>query len=443
MKKIILLVFVSILFSTAIVWGFIGPIVGHTNRSNSSSCNGKYVFASSKTIWVPDNFTLIQEAVNNACDGDTIFVRADTYYENVVVNKRVSLIGENKCNTIIDGNYSRTVIEVIANNVNITGFTTQNSGSTYPDSGIRLEGSSNNNISHNIITNNKFGIFVRYSSDNVLTDNIVSNNLHGIELMYSDENVLINNNASSNNAGVYFYGADNNMLTDNTVTNNNFGVVISHSGDNIIGNNVFSDNGWAGIRVLEQSSGNLLFNNTASGNLDGFELTYANDNTLVNNFASYNRRYGIQVAYSNSNVFVSNDVSNNVYGIRVSESSSNNTIYHNNFINNTWQEYILLSPLNTMWDKGYPSGGNYWSDYSGIDFYRGPYQNETGSDGIGDTPYIIDANNQDNYPLMECFTASHVVTIIPEFPTWTSTLLILMMLTVAIAVYKRRLVCCS
>jgi hypothetical protein len=53
-----------------------------------------------------------------------------------------------------------------------------------------------------------------------------------------------------------------------------------------------------------------------------------------------------------------------------------------------------------FWDIGYPSGGNYWSDYTSVDSYSGPYQNETGSDGIGDTPYIIDEDNQDNYPFM-------------------------------------------
>jgi hypothetical protein len=54
-----------------------------------------------------------------------------------------------------------------------------------------------------------------------------------------------------------------------------------------------------------------------------------------------------------------------------------------------------------VWDDGYPSGGNYWSDYDATDFYSGPYQNETGRDGIGDTAYVIDENNQDNYPLVK------------------------------------------
>ena len=99
-----------------------------------------------------------------------------------------------------------------------------------------------------------------------------------------------------------------------------------------------------------------------------------------------------------------------------------NSIYTNDFINNGRQVDVLTIGVNT-WDDGYPSGGNYLSDYSGTD---------SDGDGIGDTPYIIDENNQDNYPLMESV-------IIPEFPTWTTLLLMLILPAVALAVYKRRL----
>jgi hypothetical protein len=77
--------------------------------------------------------------------------------------------------------------------------------------------------------------------------------------------------------------------------------------------------------------------------------------------------------------------------------SSNNLVYHNNFLHNGYQAFN--TNLN-LWDNGYPSGGNYWNDYDGIDENGGQYQNETVSDGIGDTPYTVDVNNLDNYPLM-------------------------------------------
>ncbi|RLE47179.1 MAG: hypothetical protein DRJ31_09260, partial [Candidatus Methanomethylicota archaeon] len=81
---------------------------------------------------------------------------------------------------------------------------------------------------------------------------------------------------------------------------------------------------------------------------------------------------------------------------------SNNIIYHNNLIDNGVQASLYES-YDNLWDDGYPSGGNYWSDYVGVDLSSGPYQNETGSDGIGDSLYIIDVNNTDRYPLMGPF----------------------------------------
>jgi len=105
-------------------------------------------------------------------------------------------------------------------------------------------------------------------------------------------------------------------------------------------------------------------------------------------------------------------------------SSSNNTIYHNNFIDNIVQAdiYPPHSGYANVWDDGYPSGGNYWSDYED----RYPDAEEIDESGIWNTPYVIDANNRDNYPL------------VPEFSTWISMLLILIGLTVATAIYKRR-----
>ncbi len=64
-----------------------------------------------------------------------------------------------------------------------------------------------------------------------------------------------------------------------------------------------------------------------------------------------------------------------------------------------------------VWDDGYPSGGNYWSNYTGFDLYSGPYQNLTGSDGIGDTNHTIDANNQDGYPLIKPYSGPHDIGI--------------------------------
>jgi hypothetical protein len=65
--------------------------------------------------------------------------------------------------------------------------------------------------------------------------------------------------------------------------------------------------------------------------------------------------------------------------------------YNNNFVGNAQQ--VSSNASTNIWNNGYPSGGNYWSDYSGAD--------ENPKDGIGDTPHVIDNNNVDRYPLMK------------------------------------------
>jgi len=124
------------------------------------SINLTVVEVAEPTTWTvdddgPADFRTIQEAINAASQGDTIYVYNGTYYEQVVVNKSVSLIGENKYTTIIDGNYTGNAIEVTASNVNVTGFTMQKSGTVYLGCGIYVhDGSDGNKISGNIIADN-------------------------------------------------------------------------------------------------------------------------------------------------------------------------------------------------------------------------------------------------------------------------------------------------
>ena len=99
---------------------------------------------------------------------------------------------------------------------------------------------------------------------------------------------------------------------------------------------------------------------------------------------------------SSTNYIRNNDIIDNEIGINV-KNAEDNWIFHNNIINNTIQ---ACNEGNNTWDDGYPSGGNYWSDYTGFDVYFGPAQDLAGNDGIGDTPYVFDFA-QDNYPLME------------------------------------------
>jgi len=359
------------------------------------------------TIIVPDDYPTIQEAINNANDGDTIFVRNGTYYEHVVVNKTVSLIGENRETAIIDGNGTGKVVHIVVDNVNITQFTIRNSGSDYPDGGgIYISDSRGCNVIFNILKNNYYGIWLWSSSHNYLMNNVAFNNsCGGIELRGGHKNILIGNNLSGNLRGINIPGSSDNLITNNTATHNIWDGIhaYSYSSYNVFANNNLSNNGFSGIDLDSYSSnnnltGNTIYNNSEEGIRIGLRCMF---NALTDNSIMDGKK-GIHLYdWANNNTLISNSVSSNQYGIWFdSWPSSNNTIFHNNFVNNSNQVYIK-EQINNIWDDGYPSGGNYWSDYTGVDLNRGPYQNETGSDGIGDTPYILDSNNQDNYPLMK------------------------------------------
>jgi len=289
------------------------------------------------TITVPDNYLTIQAAINAATAGDTVYVKAGTYHENVNVNKTLSLIGEDEQNTVIDGGYVWNVIVVQADHVSITGFTLSNDGWNYSD--IVLFGTSYCSVSGNILTNS-FG-------------------------------------------GVYFdMGANNNIVTGNEITSNAWGIYIGGynpnpdlvcSDNDIDGNNI--TNNQAGIGVRWSSYGNRMTGNSITANTEGISL-----------FAS-----------SHDNSIVGNNIMANTIGVSVT--ANGNIFYHNSCVNNAQQ--VQSGNSTNIWDNSYPSGGNNWSDYTGVDSKRGPNQDQPGSDGIGDTPYIIDSNNTDHYPLMQ------------------------------------------
>ncbi|MCJ7423421.1 right-handed parallel beta-helix repeat-containing protein [Candidatus Bathyarchaeota archaeon] len=170
------------------------------------------------------------------------------------------------------------------------------------------------------------------------------------------------------------------------------------SGNSIAGNNIAANK--HGLVLVFDCSGNSIAGNNITSNGGGIDLSYSsNYNSISGNNIAASNGAGIDLSYSsNYNSISGNNIAaSNGAGIDLSYSSSNK-IFHNNFENNMPQVFSPYSA--SIWDDGYPSGGNYWSDYTGVDLKSGPNQNQLGSDGIGDTPYTIDSNNTDHYPLM-------------------------------------------
>jgi len=452
------------------------------------------------TIIVPDDYPTIQAAINAVNVGDTVFVEAGIYYENVVATKNVSLVGEDPSTTVIDGGGTGNVVDITANNVSIQKFTIRKghvpwngginiknyngaflknnkiienrfgvilenssnnefSGNNFADNeyGIIAEGSSNNIISGNDFANNKYGAlqFGDQMNSNVISGNIITGSTYPIYLGNSSNNVISGNTLSNNSRGVWWLGGSYNVVSKNNMTASGpvveggvtEGIRQVASSHNIISGNYILDYGY-GIE-LEDSSNCTISENIMNGStynfgvfgsmlsdfthsidvsnlVDGKRVYYlANQTNIAVNPATCpqagylalvncinvtaegliltNNRQGVLLAYTNNSIIRDNNMTNNQYGLCLQNSSdnklcynkiadsgcgitlrnsSNNSIYHNDFANNSFPE-VSYECVN-VWDDGYPSGGNYWSDIGGADLFRGPYQNETGSDGIRD-----------------------------------------------------------
>jgi len=336
-----------------------------------------------------ENYTSIQDAINAANNGDTVFVYVGNYTENVVVNKRINLTGEDRNTTIINGSGTGDVIHVSLNWVNITGFTVTLSGSGFTGAGIGLYDVENCRIvNNNVSSNNGCGIYLESSSNN----NIMSNNI----LLNNHEGILLTAGFGPGQP------SKSNNITDNYVSlNNEFGISIQDSSNNNIMGNTFKSNKGAEI-YLDLSSNNNITNNNISLNMFGIYLNWALNNNITNNYI-FNCNSGLFLgSLSSNNNITGNNILNNNGGIDLHQ-SPNNSIFHNNLIDNTNQAFDDTNNVN-QWDNGYPSGGNFWSDYSGVDNFKGPNQDIPGSDGIGDINYSIDSDSFDNYPLMEPYT---------------------------------------
>jgi parallel beta-helix repeat protein len=317
------------------------------------------------------------------------------------------------------------------------------------ESGVDLESSPNCTVSNNNIANNGYGILLDSSFDNVSGNTITNSDYGGIGL-YSSSNCTVSGNMFTND-GLYVEASFENVVVDNLVEGKPL-VYLEHVSDYAVSdagqvvlvnckgisvnnlnlsyatvglelwqtnNTIITDNNFAkdwqhGIWLQSSLNCTVLGNNMTNNGWSGIWLSSSSNCTVSRNNIANTMDDGVDIAYSsNNNTISENTIMNNYCGVELRDYSSNNRFFHNDFDGNTQQ--VISDGLQNTWDDGYPSGGNYWSSYTGVDLKNGSSQNQTGSDGIGDTPYVIDTNNTDHYPLMGTFYSFSVYLQVPPF----------------------------
>jgi parallel beta-helix repeat protein len=266
----------------------------------------------------PGNYTTIQEAINNATNGDTIFVYNNTYNENIDTKlKKISLMGEERDITIIKGQTTAPVVKIGSSDVTITGFTV-------------------------IGTPTEVVIQVVSLSDNVfIFNNVIKDGGYGISLLPTTSKVTI---------------------TDNTIINHAFiGIQLQTSSYDVISGNRIENNGGQGIELSLSSNHNSILNNSIINNAKEAILVggiTSTENTIAGNNIS-NNQIGIRFTSAGSNTIKNNNIQESSMEGVLLQSSNENAIEKNNFIQNKRQAAFKLSSRNS-WDA------NYWSNWIGF-----------------------------------------------------------------------------
>jgi parallel beta-helix repeat protein len=283
-------------YTLGIISLFIGttviPLSGQTiEKSALPMLSGKWFYVGGSG---PGNYTRIRDAINDSTNGDTVFVydESSPYYQNILIDKSIRVIGEDKNTTTIigTGDYDGSVL-IIANKAFFGGFTIEQQANAY---GIWIKGNENI-ITENIIDNYYYGIYIEsfypsYSTKNMIFNNLIKNCFIGLELYHSSDNVITDN------------------IFNNCEMDNRYGGGISIAqGDNT----VISDNDirFCGVGIyVEDSDSVSIFLNNVEKNAMGISTSSANNIEITQNNIHLNRERNIVFReYIRQNMYIDNN----------------------------------------------------------------------------------------------------------------------------------------
>lgn len=334
------------------------------------------------------NYTTIQQAIdaNETLDGQTIYVENGVYHGSVACNKNLTIVGQDRDSTIIDGDGSYQAVLFSGQGGKIMNFTVRNSGYgivIYAAYTLIPHYTGVSVVNNSVLSNTYGGISLEYGANNTVADNIVTNNgLFGINIFSSANDLIINNSITNNGHGIDFYGDSNdNILRNNSMSNNtyNFGLITRSMTANWlygspqkpgIANDVDSSNTvdgkpvyyWvdrhdeqvpsdAGYVWLDDCSNITVKGLNLSNNIQGIVLLWTNNTVVAENHINQNG-YGIWVEFAENNTFSANTLANNCYGILLGDASRYTTM-RNNSISGGQIKFAVD-----------PYGGSVWRDNS-------------------------------------------------------------------------------
>jgi parallel beta-helix repeat protein len=345
----------------------------------------RIVKAEPNTVVVPDDYSTIQEAINTASKGDIVYVKSGEYLEYLVVNKSVSLVGENKETTTVHRRGQAypdvyPTIVVRADNVKITGFRIKNevssplipSGAVDAHSGVHLLNVKHCSLVGNIIVDSGYGVWLFGASENNVSDNHIKTCAHGILVDHSSNNTLIENTVSNCSNGILLSSSPFNTLRRNSVlnTSRNFGVLgskLSHFLNDVDTSNTIDTNKVyhlvnkknltinpssfpdLGALVIVNCTDITVQNLNITHNFCGLHLFSVTNCKISQNVFSNNTNGGIWFQFvSNCVVSENNVVSNADWGIRVENSHAIIITRNNSTYNQVLSIMLVNSDDNTI-----------------------------------------------------------------------------------------------